>query len=430
MRIASARCLRGTCLVPGDKSISHRAALIASLAEGVSTVENFSAAADCATTLSCLSALGVAFEKDGTTVRFHGTKLHQPSGALNCGNSGSTMRMMAGLLAAENFECTLTGDASLSARPMSRIVGPLEMMGARFCTDNGHPPLTINGSDRLFAIDYQLPVPSAQVKTALLLAGLRAEGRTVVRENVRTRDHSERMLKWFGASVETEDDAGSSITAISGQARLMGAKLKVPGDFSSAAYFIAAAAMLPGSEIQIMNVGLNPTRTQFIDVLRSFGADIETTDMREECNEPVGTIVVCGRTFHHGPSNVIQGQISAALIDELPLLGVVGTQAPGGLTVKDAGELRVKETDRIAATVKNLRAMGASVEEFAGGFSVDGPVRLEGATIQTYGDHRIAMAFSVAALMADGESEITDAASVAVSFPDFFARLKSLVEDE
>lgn len=428
MKIASARGLKGTCLVPGDKSISHRAALIAARAQGVSTVENFSPAADCAATLSCLSELGVVIEKDGTTVRINGTKLHQPGGPLNCGNSGSTMRMMAGLLAAEDFACTLTGDASLIARPMTRIVEPLEMMGARLGTDNGRPPLTVHGSNRLSAVEYQLPVPSAQVKTALLLAGLRAHGRTVVRETVRTRDHTERMLKWFGVAVETEDERNSSVTAVSGEARLRSAKLKIPGDFSSAAYFIAAAAMLPGSEIQITNVGLNPTRTQFIDVLRSFGADIETTGIHEECNEPVGSIRVRGRTLQHAPSNLIQREISSALIDELPLLAIVGTQAPGGLTVKDAGELRVKETDRIAATIRNLRAMGATVEEFADGFFVNGPAHLAGATVRTYGDHRIAMAFSVAALLANGESEITDAASVAVSFPDFFARLESLAE--
>jgi 3-phosphoshikimate 1-carboxyvinyltransferase len=266
------------------------------------------------------------------------------------------------------------------------------------------------------------------VKTALLLAGMRAEGRTLVRETVRTRDHTERMLKWFGVAVETDDEPGSSVTGISGRSRLMAAKLKIPGDFSSAAYFIAAAAMLLGSEIEVGNVGLNPTRAQFIDLLLSFGADIETTGMREQCNEPVGTVRVRGRALQHGPSNVICGEISAALIDELPLLGVVGTQVPGGLTVKDAGELRVKETDRITATVNNLRAMGAIVEEFADGFTVDGPSRLVGASLQTYGDHRIAMAFSIAALLANGESEIIDTASVAVSFPDFFARLESLVE--
>ena len=428
MRIASARRLKGICSVPGDKSISHRAAFVASLAEGVSTVENFSTAADCAATLTCLAALGVVVEKDGTTVRLSGTKLHQPVEPLNCGNSGSTMRMMAGFLAGENFECTLTGDASLSARPMNRIVDPLSMMGAKYRTDNGRPPLTMHGSNRLSAIEYQLPVASAQVKTALLLAGMRAQGRTVVKETIRTRDHTERMLKWVGVAVETENRLNSSVIAISGRARLQAAKLKIPGDFSSAAYFIAAAAMLPGSEIEVGNVGLNPTRTQFIHVLRSLGADIETIDLREECNEPVGTIRVRGGTLQQGPSNVVESQITSALIDELPLLGVVGTQVPGGLTIKNAGELRVKETDRITATVKNLRAMGATVEEFSDGFSVDGPVRLAGATIQTYGDHRIAMAFSVAALLANGESEITDAKSVTVSFPDFFARLESLVE--
>ncbi|HKO60159.1 MAG TPA: 3-phosphoshikimate 1-carboxyvinyltransferase [Pyrinomonadaceae bacterium] len=424
MRIASARRLRGTCSVPGDKSISHRAALIASLAEGVSTLENFSTAADCAATLSCLAGVGIRLGQDGTTVRIHGGKLRPPNRPLNCGNSGSTMRMMAGRLASEDFECTLTGDTSLSERPMARIIEPLEMMGARLRSDNGRPPLTIHGSDRLAAIEYESSAPSAQVKTAVLLAGLRAQGRTAIRESVGTRDHTERMLQWFGVALET----GSTVTAVNGPARLFAAHLKIPGDFSSAAYFIAAAAMLPASDIEIVGVGLNSTRTQLIDVLRSCGAEIQTVDVREPCNEPVGTIRVRGCTFQHASSNVIEGPKTAALIDELPLLAVVGTQVPGGLVVRDAGELRFKETDRVAATVKNLRAMGARIEEFEDGFSVDGPMRLQGATIQTFGDHRIAMAFSVAALVAEGESEITDAASVAVSFPDFFARLESLVE--
>lgn len=428
MRIASARRLKGTCSVPGDKSISHRAALIASLAEGVSTLENFSTAADCASTLSCLSALGVGVEQDGTTVRIQGTKFHQPHTPLNCGNSGSTMRMLAGVLAAGNLGCTLTGDASLTARPMNRVIEPLELMGARFKSDDGRPPLTVHGSEQLSAVEYVLPLPSAQVKTAILLAGLQAQGRTTIKESFRTRDHTERMLKWFGVDVETEDQPGLVKISVKGPVRLKSTTLKIPGDFSSAAYFIAAAATLPGSDIEIKDVGLNPTRTQLIDLLRSFKADIETTDVRDECNEPNGTIRVRGRTLQRASSNVIEGPLTAALIDELPLLGVVGTQMPGGLAVRDAWELRVKETDRIAATTKNLRAMGATVEEFEDGFSLDGPVHLKGTTIQTYGDHRIAMAFSVAALLADGESEITDSASVAVSFPDFFARLESLVE--
>jgi 3-phosphoshikimate 1-carboxyvinyltransferase len=424
MRIASARCLRGSCSVPGDKSISHRAALIASLAEGVSTLENFSTAADCAATLSCLSDVGIRVEQDGTTVRISGGQLRPPDTALNCGNSGSTMRMMAGRLAAEDFECTLTGDASLSERPMARIIEPLEMMGARFRCNNGKPPLIIHGSDRLAAIEYESSAPSAQVKTAVLLAGLRAHGRTSIREPVRTRDHTERMLKWFGVALETD----STESVVNGPARLFAAHFKIPGDFSSAAYFIAAAAMLPGSEIEIVGVGLNPTRTQLVDVLRSCGADIQTVDLHEECNEPVGTIRVRGCTFQHASSNVIEGAATAALIDELPLLAVVGTQVPGGLVVRDARELRVKETNRISATVNNLRKMGGTVEELDDGFTVEGPVRLAGATLQTNGDHRIAMAFSVAALLADGDSEITGAASVAVSFPDFFSRLESLVE--
>lgn len=398
------------------------------MAAGVSTVENFSTAADCAATLSCLSSLGVRIEQDGTTVRVHGTKLRQPNSPLNCGNSGSTMRMLAGLLAAENFECTLTGDSSLNERPMNRVVEPLQMMGARFRSDDGRPPLTIRGHEELSAVEYQLPVPSAQVKTAMLLAGLRAHGRTVIREAVRTRDHTERMLKWFRVPVETEYKPDFAVTAVNGPVRLAATNVGIPGDFSSAAYFVAAAAMLPGSQVEIRSVGLNPTRIQLIGLLRTFGADIQITDERERCNEPEGTIRIRGRAFQQSPSNLIDGGLSAAMIDELPLLAVVGTQLPGGLKVRDAGELRVKETDRIATTVKNLRAMGATVEETADGFNIDGPARLHGATLQTYGDHRIAMAFSVAALVADGESEITDAVSVAVSFPAFFARLESLVE--
>ncbi|HEY5884780.1 MAG TPA: 3-phosphoshikimate 1-carboxyvinyltransferase [Pyrinomonadaceae bacterium] len=428
MKIGSARRLRGDCLVPGDKSISHRAAIIASMAAGVSTVENFSTAADCGATLSCLSSLGVGIEQDGTTVRIHGSKLRQPNSPLNCGNSGSTMRMLAGLLAAESFECTLTGDSSLNERPMNRVVEPLQMMGAGFRTDDGRPPLVICGSEQLLAIEYQLPVPSAQVKTAVLLAGLRAHGRTVIREAIRTRDHTERMLKWFGVPVETEDEPDFAVTAVNGPLALAAADVRIPGDFSSAAYIIAAAAMLPGSQVEIGSVGLNPTRIQLIGLLRTFGTDIEIIDERERCNEPEGTIRIRGQAFQHSPSNLIDGEMSAAMIDELPLLAVVGTQIPGGLVIRDAGELRVKETDRIGATAKNLRAMGATVEETADGFAIDGPSKLHGATIQTYGDHRIAMAFSVAALIADGESEITDAVSVAVSFPDFFARLESLVK--
>jgi 3-phosphoshikimate 1-carboxyvinyltransferase len=339
------------------------------------------------------------------------------------------MRMLAGLLAAQSFESTLIGDASLSARPMNRIIEPLEKMGAQLRSNHGHPPLHIRGRDPLTAITYEMPIASAQVKTSLLLAGLRAHGRTVVTEPfARTRDHTERMLKWFGVSVEMNDERGLATTAVDGPVRFKAANIKIPGDFSSAAYLISAAAMLPGSELEIKETGLNPTRTQLLDVLRSVGLDIETFDTREECNEPVGTIRVRGKSLQQGPSNVIDRELTAAIIDELPLLAVVGSQVPGGLVFRDAGELRVKETDRIAASVKNLRAMGAAVEEFDDGLAVNGPVRLKSATIPSYGDHRIAMAFSIAALVAEGESEIIDSECVAVSFPDFFARLASLVE--
>lgn len=427
MKIASARRLKGTCDVPGDKSISHRTALIAALAGGTSLIENFSTGQDCTATLSCLSELGIGIQREGTTVRVNSSSLRQPTRPLDCGNSGSTMRMLAGVLASQSFESTLVGDASLNARPMNRVVEPLEQMGTHITTNNGYPPLQIRGSGSLKAISYEMPVASAQVKTALLLAGLSARGRTVVTEHTRTRDHTERMLKWFGVPVETSNDQGS--TAINGPVMFEASNLRIPGDFSSAAYFIAAAAMLLGSELELSGVGLNPTRTQLLDVMRSAGADVEAVDIREVCNEPVGTIRVRGDTLRgRDTETVIEGESIAALIDELPLLAVVATQIPGGLKFRDASELRVKETDRIGATVKNLRAMGAEVAEFEDGFAVNGRVRLKGATIHSFGDHRIAMAFSVAALLADGESEIIDSECVAVSFPDFFQTLESVVE--
>ena len=429
MRIGSARRLIGTSSVPGDKSISHRAAFIAALAEGASILENFSTAQDCTATLLCLSELGVGIQHDGSTVRVQSSSLRQPARPLNCGNSGSTMRMLAGVLAGQTFESTLVGDASLNARPMNRVVEPLEQMGAHITTNHGYPPVQTRGSGSLKAINYEMPVASAQVKTALLLAALSARGRTVVTEPTRTRDHTERMLRWFGVPVKTSVEPRSTITEIEGPVTFKASNIKISGDFSSAAYFIAAAAMLPGSELELTGVGLNPTRTQLLDVMRSAGADVETLDIREVCNEPVGTIRVLGNTLRgRDTENVIEGESIAELIDELPLMAVVGTQLPGGLKLRGAGELRVKETDRIAATVKNLRAMGAGVEEFEDGLAVNGPVKLNGATMQSYGDHRIAMAFSVAALIAEGESKIIDSDCVAVSFPDFFPTLESLVE--
>jgi 3-phosphoshikimate 1-carboxyvinyltransferase len=355
--------------------------------------------------------------------------LRVASEALYCGNSGSTMRMLAGVLAGQDFSSTLTGDDSLTSRPMQRIIEPLQMMGAEVESENGNPPLTVKGRKPLRPVRYELPVASAQVKSCLLLAGLNAEGRTEVIERTATRDHTERMLKWFGVPVEKGLENAISI---GGPRSLTARDVSVPGDLSSAAFLIAAAALLPESTLDVEDVGLNPTRTMFVSMLGSLGVMIEIDDWREECNEPVGRVRVKGQLIAEAPSPVdstlVRGNLIAQLIDELPLLSVVGTQLPGGIEIRDAAELRRKESDRISTTVKNLRAMGAEVEEFEDGLRVHGRAQLRGAMLDSFGDHRIAMAFAVAALTAEGDSEIAGAEAVTVSFPDFFTVLESLVE--
>jgi 3-phosphoshikimate 1-carboxyvinyltransferase len=435
MRIMPAKRILGQLRLPGDKSISHRAAIIAALATGASRLRHFSTSQDCAATLSCLRQLGVVIEQDGPDVRVESPGvLRPPSRTLDCGNSGSTMRLLAGVLAGQTFSATLTGDESLRSRPMRRVIEPLELMGADVLSENGRPPLRLNGSGSLTPISYELPVASAQVKSCILLAGLNAGGRTEIFEKPPTRDHTERMLQWFGAPLEMTRSADQSATrlAIEGPVHLAAARdVSVPGDISSAAFFIAAAALLPESNLVIEDVGLNPTRTQFLRVLTSMGTEVETENIRDQCNEPVGTVKVravpSGAVKNKG-RHVIRGSMIPALIDELPLLAVAGTQSDGGLEIRDATELRVKETDRISATVANLRAMGAEVQEYDDGVFVNGPVQLRGATIDSRGDHRIAMAFTVAALIAEGETEITDAGCVAVSCPAFFELLESVVE--
>ena len=443
MRIRPARRLRGRVRVPGDKSVSHRAAMLAALARGRTTITNFSSSVDCSSTLDCLRRLGVFVERDGATVRVEGAGtdgggqgFRQPSSELDCGNSGTTMRLLAGVLAAQPFASTLTGDESLSRRPMRRVMEPLELMGARLSASDGHAPLRVEGRRPLRAIRYEMPVASAQVKSCVLLAGLGAEGRTeVVEPGTQTRDHTERMLRWFGVEVETEalsDDAGRVSISVEGGARLEARDLTVPGDISSAAFPAAAAALLEGSELELEGVGLNPTRAGILDALRGLGVALSVEDERETSNEPTGLIRVRGEGGL-GPAapgaNVIRGSTVAQLIDELPVLAVVGTAVEGGLEIRDARELRVKESDRIATTVANLRAMGARVEEFEDGLRVEGPARLRGARLQAYGDHRIAMAFAVAALAAEGETEIEGAEEcVGVSFPEFFPLLESLAE--
>ncbi|HEY0728446.1 MAG TPA: 3-phosphoshikimate 1-carboxyvinyltransferase [Pyrinomonadaceae bacterium] len=425
MKLAPAQGLKGRLRLPGDKSISHRAALIAALADGASEITNFSTARDCASTLACLRELGVAIERDGEKLRFRGSqKLVSPRGPLYCGNSGSTMRILAGVLAGHDLSAELIGDESLSTRPMRRIIEPLELMGARIEATDGKPPLRIRGSGNPRAIEYKLPVASAQVKSAILFAGLNAAGRTTVIETSPTRDHTERLFNGFGVPVTVDD---SSIR-LDGPARFTGGSITIPGDISSAAFFVAAAMLLPGSELVIENVGLNPTRTAFLSVLSSWGADITTTDFRMERNEPVGTITVRGGIGEADGDRVLAGDQIPLLIDELPLLAVVGTGIKGGIEIRDAVELRHKESDRLAATARNLLAMGAEVEELADGLRVNGPTKLRGAAIDSYNDHRIAMAFSVAALIADGVTEIHGSESAAVSFPEFFELLDSLVQ--
>jgi 3-phosphoshikimate 1-carboxyvinyltransferase len=432
MRIQPATRIRGQLSVPGDKSISHRAAIIAALAEGSSHLSNYSTSQDCASTLACLRSLGVAIRQEGSGVRVAGrgaTGLSASPVPLDCGNSGSTMRLLAGVLAGQSFDSVLTGDESLRGRPMKRIVEPLALMGARVSSEDNRPPLGIRGSNPLQPIHYELPVASAQVKSCILLAALNANGRTEVVERLGpTRDHTERMLRWFGVPVET----GTDTIAINGSARYAARDVSIPGDISSAAFLIGAAALLPGSELRIQSVGLNPTRAQVLSLLGSLGFDIEIVDPREDCNELQGDLVVRGQARVPGARTnrpyCINGSSIAQLIDELPLLAVLGTQLPGGCEIREAAELRLKETDRIAATAANLRAMGAEVEEYEDGLAVAGPTSLRGAELNTFGDHRIAMAFAIGALLADSASELSGTDCVAVSFPNFFEVLESIVE--
>lgn len=448
--VSPAQCVTGVLRVPGDKSISHRYALLAALADGRTTIANYAPGADCASTLACLSALGAMISRtavSGTTVRTvdaplvtiegRGVRgLVAAAGELDCGNSGSTMRMLGGVVAAHPFVSTLVGDASLSARPMGRIIEPLSRMGATLTAGpNGRPPLRIQGGD-LSGIHYAPDKPSAQVKSAVLLAGLQANGETSVLEPASTRDHTERALAAFGAHLSiqappTHPDApapsgpktGSPITIQGGQ-RLRGGDFRVPGDISSAAFMAVAAAALPGSDVTITGVGLNPSRSALLDVLRRFGAEIEATIEDERAGEPVGRL----RIRHgHMTDLVITPEEVPEVIDELPVLATLGTFG-GSVTVSGAGELRFKESDRIAELVAGLRAMGADADERPDGFQIRSGARLTGGTVHARHDHRLAMAFAVAALGASGPTQIDGADAVAVSYPSFFEDLDSLAQ--
>jgi 3-phosphoshikimate 1-carboxyvinyltransferase len=425
MKLMPARRISGKLQLPGDKSISHRAALIAALASSRSEIKNFSTARDCASTVACLRELGVSIEQSGQKLVVAGMeKLVAPDSPLDCGNSGSTLRILTGVLASHDLTAELVGDESLSSRPMRRIIEPLELMGAKIESTGGTAPLKVHGSARLTPITYKLPVASAQVKSAILFAGLNANGRTTVIETSPSRDHTERLFNGFGVPVETHDLSVS----IQGPARLSGGAITIPGDVSSAAYFVAAAMLLPDSELTIERVGLNPTRAAFLDVLTLWGADISVTTVESERNELFGTIHVRGgiKSSASESERTLSGSMIPALIDELPLLAVVGSQIEDGIQIRDARELRLKESDRLATSAKNLRAMGAEVEEFEDGLAVSGPTKLRGTLVDSHLDHRIAMAFSVAALLATGETQIAGSECVAISFPEFFSLLDSL----
>ncbi len=420
--IQPARNLSGSLRLPGDKSISHRYAMLAGLAEGRTRLENFSTGADCASTVACMQALGCPVSRDGGALLIEGigTSLHPPSAPLDCGNSGSTTRMLSGILAGQPFTSELVGDESLSRRPMRRIMDPLRKMGAELTATDDHLPMTIGGG-KLRAIEYAMPVASAQVKSCVMFAGLLAEGETTVEEPLRTRDHGELALQAFGATVRRDGKRAS----IAGGQKLHAIEAVVPGDISSAAFFLCAAALFPESKLVIDNLLMNPTRAALLDVLTALGLRISVLDVKEHHLELTGAIQVQGGALH---GLTISGAHSAALIDELPVLAAIAPYTKDGIEIRDARELRVKESDRIAAVAQNLRAMGAEVEEREDGLRVPGAQHLHGAEIDSCGDHRIAMAFAVAALRAEGESVIRGADAARISFPEFFQSLESLVE--
>ena len=419
--VRPARNISGSVAPPGDKSISHRYAMLGAIAQGKTRLKNFSTGADCASTLACMAGLGAGVERsaDGT-IEINGGSLRQPGQALDCGNSGSTMRMLAGILAGQEFSSEMTGDESLSRRPMRRVIEPLERMGARIESREGCAPLRIRGGG-LKAIEYKTPVASAQVKSAVLLAGLFAEGETWIEEPLPTRDHTEVALLAFGAKLQR----GQNRAAIRGGQRLEAIEAEVPGDISSAAFFLSAAALFPESDLMVERALLNPTRTAVIDILNLLGLRTLLLDAEDRNGELSGTIRALGGRLR---GTIIDGADTAALIDELPVLAAIGPYTEDGIEIRDARELRVKESDRIAAVAANLRAMGARVEEREDGLLVPGGQTLHGAEIESHGDHRIAMAFAIAALRAGGETIIHGAEAARISYPGFFQALERIAE--
>jgi 3-phosphoshikimate 1-carboxyvinyltransferase len=428
--VRPARNIRGSVTLPGDKSISHRYAMLAGIAEGPSKIENYSTGADCASTLGCMRALGVVWErKDDAAnvieVQGRGLSLSAPTIPLDCGNSGSTMRMLSGIVAGQTFSSEMVGDESLSRRPMERIIKPLSAMGAQITSHDGKPPLRITGAN-LKSIDYKMPVASAQVKSCLLFAGLFADGETRIEEPLRTRDHGELALRAFSAEVKRKAiPGGGNEVGIHGGQRLHGIEARIPGDLSSAAFFLCAAALFPGSQLTLSHLLMNPTRARLLDILMQMGLRITVTELEEIHGEMVGSLQVEGAKLS---GTIIEGADSAALIDEIPVLAAIAPYTEQGIEVRDAKELRVKESDRIAAVASNLRRMGAQVEERGDGLKIPGGQRLHGAELDSFSDHRIAMAFAVAALRANGETLIHGAECAAISYPAFFSTLEDLAE--
>ncbi len=425
MKFTRIKKLRGEVTVPGDKSISHRGVMFGSIAEGTTEIRGYLQGADCLSTISCFRKMGVDIENNGDTVSVHGRGLRGlacPDSDLDCGNSGTTMRLICGILAAQDFAVTLTGDASIRKRPMGRVIEPLALMGAQIQSQggNGRAPLTIRGR-ALHGIHYTSKVASAQVKSAILLAGLYADGQTRVTEPYVSRDHSEIMLTHFGAHVCRE-----GTTAIISPAReLYGTLVKVPGDISSAAYFLCAGLIVPNSQILIKNVGVNPTRAGILKVIEAMGGQITLLNERRDCGEPAADILVCSSSLH---GTVIEGSLIPTLIDELPMIAAMACFAEGTTVIRDAAELRVKESDRIEVMVQNLSAMGADVEATDDGMVIRGGRPLHGAVIDSCQDHRVAMTFAVAGLCADGETKILGAECASISYPGFYKDLETLVD--
>ncbi len=424
IELKKAERLRGEISPPPDKSISHRAVILSSISKGRSVIRNFLRAEDPVSTINAFRALGVDIDDRGSEIIINGNGIHgirEPNDVIDCGNSGTTIRLLSGVLSGNPFFSVLTGDKSLRSRPMYRIINPLRLMGADIMAraEDRYPPVAIKGR-RLKAIKYDMPIASAQVKSSILLAGLYADGETEITEPAKSRDHTERMLPAFGAEIKVD---GLNVK-IKGGTELRGREIDVPGDFSSAAFFIVAALLIKDSDITIKGVGINPTRTGLINALKAMGAEIELLNIRDVSGEPVADIHCRGGAALKAIS--ISREELPSLIDEFPILCIAATQANGITTIRGAEELRLKESDRIKAMTMELRKMGVEIEEFSDGLSIRGKADLRGTTVESYGDHRIAMAFSIAALVADGVTTINGVSSVNISFPGFFEILRGL----